>query len=195
MKINSIDEIAIALKEIGDLQQKKISLNAEANLELSEYQAKITSIQEKFANRVNPLDEQIADLATAITAYANKNRKALLGKDEKNKSRKFSTGTIGYRKNPDSVTTKMTQKYLKTILDKNNLTTAYDNFCKKLTKIFLKVKIELDKTTILQEKNQAKAKSLINVEIADDSETFYIKPNLADIDFEMEFPVETKKAA
>ena len=195
MNITSTEEIVSSLKEIGDLQQQKISLNAEANLELSEHQAKITSIQEKFANKINPLDEQIAALATSITAYANKNRKALLGEDEKKKSVEFTTGTIGYRKNPASVTTKMTDKYLKSILEKNNLTSAFENFSKKLSKIFLNLKVALDKNDILQEKNREKAKLLIKVEIDDDSETFYIKPNLADIDFEMEFPVETKKAA
>ena len=196
MIINSRDDIASALKAIGDIQQKKIDLNAKADLELSEHQTKITSIQEKFALQINPLDEQIAALATSITAYANKNRKALLGEDEKKKSVEFTTGTIGYRKNPASVMTKMTEKYLKSILEKNNLTTAVENISKKLSKIFLNFKIELNKKEILQEKNQEKAKALIDVKIDDDSETFYIKPNLVGIDDnEMEFPVETKKAA
>lgn len=172
-KFESVTEVESAIKDIGDLQREKSELENSAN-------SKIQALQEELAKEIEPLNGKINSIAYGVKAFSDKNRASLM-KDKK--SLEMPTGTIAYRSKPARVLTKFTQKYLAAILEKNGLTKYYEGVVKKFEKIFLNVKLELDKTSILN--NQEKAGELIDVEIENDVERFYIKPNTVDTEIEL----------
>jgi phage host-nuclease inhibitor protein Gam len=181
-RIGSIPELEAAIGEVGAIQGDISTLNNTANEE-------IKKITDKLALDLEPLKSDLQAVSHGIKSFCDANKDVLFEKDSK--TRKFLTGEISYRKLKDAVITKMTQKALEEILEKNNLLTPYRNFVIKLAKIFLSVKIELDKNNILKKENQEKAKTLIDVKIRDDAEGFYIKP--AGVETEIE--IEVEKAA
>ena len=177
--LNSTSELEVAIGEVADIQRDIAKLKDEADEE-------IKKITDELALKLEPLSNDLQSVSHGIKTYCDANKETLFDKDTK--TRKFLTGEISYRKLKDAVTTKMTQKFLEEILEKNNLLAPYRNFVLKLAKIFLTVKIELDKNNILKKENQEDAKSKIDVKIRDDAEGFYIKP--AGVETEIEFEVE-----
>jgi phage host-nuclease inhibitor protein Gam len=173
----STSELEMAIGEVADIQRDIAKLNDEAN-------ADIKKITDELALKLEPLKSELQSVSHGIKSYCDANKESLFEKDSKTK--KFLTGEISYRKLKDAVITKMTQKALEEILEKNNLLSPYRNFVIKLAKIFLTVKIELDKNNILKQENQEKAKTLIDVKIRDDAEGFYIKPAGVETEIEME---------
>ncbi|HRG77845.1 MAG TPA: host-nuclease inhibitor Gam family protein, partial [Leptospiraceae bacterium] len=84
------------------------------------------------------------------------------------------TGDISYRSAKPSVGTNSSKKLIDSILEANNLLDVRDKFVKKMDKVFIRTKLELNKDAILE--NPSTAKTVTGVEVADGEESFYIKP-------------------
>jgi phage host-nuclease inhibitor protein Gam len=65
-------------------------------------------------------------------------------------------------------------KLVEKILDENDLSAWWAKIVIKLSKVFLRVKLELDKEACLKNKETAREK--LGIEFNEDEEKFYIKP-------------------
>lgn len=166
-------ELEKAIKEIGDLQREKNELENKAN-------DTIQSIQEALATSIAPIDQRIKSLAKGVKIFVDATRAQLIAPDKK--SVDLPTGTIAYRAKPPSVTTKSTEKLIQTILEKANLVESTNRLKAKLSKVFLRMKIELDKDGALK---KAQSAPEYGIEIEDETERFYIRPNTIDTEMEV----------
>jgi phage host-nuclease inhibitor protein Gam len=146
----------------------------------SEIQDRISVLEDELKEAVIPMDEQIQQLANAIKGYVDDNRESLFPSD--GKTLKLITGTISFRKLAASVKTRMSQKVLEKILASHNLLEFYHKATEKFASVYLRLKVELNKDQILADPLTAKKK--IGVEISDETERMYIKPNELDSEIE-----------
>jgi len=146
----------------------------------SEVQDKISVLEEELKDQVLPLDEQIQALANSIKDYVDSHREDLFPSD--GKTLKLITGTISFRKLAASVKTRMSQKVLEKILASHNLLEFYHKATEKFASVYLRLKLELNKDQILAD--PLRAKKEIGVEISDETERMYIKPNELDSEIE-----------
>jgi phage host-nuclease inhibitor protein Gam len=72
------------------------------------------------------------------------------------------------------VKTKSSTKLVDKILEQNEMSDWWAKIVIKLSKVFLRVKLELDKDACLKNKNFAKEK--LGIEFNETEEKFYIKP-------------------
>lgn len=87
-KLNSLDEVDLALKEIGLAEKELEAIDAKAAKE-------IAAIKERAAKEGEDLRRKIQDTAAKIAAYAEYNKGELF-KDKK--SVELTFGMFGYRK-------------------------------------------------------------------------------------------------
>lgn len=146
----------------------------------SEVQDKISVLEEELKDQVLPLDEQIQALANSIKSFVDAHREDLFPSD--GKTLKLITGTISFRKLAASVKTRMSQKVLEKILASHNLLEFYHKATEKFASVYLRLKLELNKDQILAD--PLRAKKEIGVEISDETERMYIKPNELDSEIE-----------
>lgn len=154
-----------AVKRIGDLQRERTEIK-------SDYDARIAELQNELAEKLSPIDSEIKKITLSLQAYCDK-RKDIFFVNKK--SLELPTGILSYRKSPPSVATSSTKKLLDSILEKNNLLEQKNKFQAKLDKVFLRMKVELDKEAIL--KNPEKAFEKTGIKVSDNEEYFYITPN------------------
>jgi phage host-nuclease inhibitor protein Gam len=165
------DAVTIAIKELGDTNRKREKIK-------SEYDAKIAVLQNELQEKISPLEEQINLIGLSLENYFEK-RKDLFFNDKK-KSIEFTTGVVGYRKNPDYVEGKFTKKILDGILNRNSLLAAVETFEKKMSKVFLRVKLELNKEAILLDPK--KALKVTGLKVKEGEDNFYVTPNETNIE-------------
>ncbi len=106
-KIESLDDVNMALKDIGLAQKELDAIDAKAN-------AEIAKIKEKALKDGESLRTKITESASKIQSYAEYNKDELF-KDAK--SLELSFGKIGYRKSTKISVKKTTLEMLKRLLD------------------------------------------------------------------------------
>ena len=110
-KIESLDDVNMALKDIGLAQKELDAIDAKAN-------AEIAKIKEKALKDGESLRTKITESASKIQAYAEYNKDELF-KDAK--SIELSFGKISYRKSTKISVKKTTLDMLKKLLDGRKL--------------------------------------------------------------------------
>lgn len=110
-KIESLDDVNMALKDIGLAQKELDAIDAKAN-------AEIAKIKEKTLKDGESLRTKITESASKIQSYAEYNKDELF-KDAK--SIELSFGKIGYRKSTKISVKKTTLEMLKKLLDGRKL--------------------------------------------------------------------------
>ena len=113
-KIESLDDVNMALKDIGLAQKELDAIDAKANVE-------IAKIKEKALKDGESLRTKITESASKIQSYAEYNKDELF-KDAK--SIELSFGKIGYRKSTKISVKKTTLEMLKRLLDGRRLELA-----------------------------------------------------------------------
>lgn len=168
------DDIAPAIGRIAELNREKDSLESKAN-------EKINAIQEALSADLKPLLDEIKKISLSVKQYVDKNRTKLFLDDAK--TVKLETGDIAYRSGKPSVATNSTEKVINEILDRNDLTDVKTKFDKKMAKVYLRTKLELNKDAILENPDEAFEKT--GVGIKEGAERFYIKPYATNTEMEV----------
>ncbi len=132
----------------------------------------ILILQQELADQIEPLKQEIKKISLSVKKFVDANREKLF-KDEV-KTIKLETGDISYRSSGKKVGVNSSQKLIDSILADNNLTNVRDKFVKKMDKVFIRTKLELNKDAVLE--NPDTAKTVTGVEVAEGEESFYIKP-------------------
>jgi phage host-nuclease inhibitor protein Gam len=132
----------------------------------------ILILQQELADQIKPLADEIKKISLSIKKFTDANREKLF--KDGDKTIKLETGDISYRSAKPSVGTNSSKKLIESILEANNLLDVRDKFVKKMDKVFIRTKLELNKDAILE--NPSTAKTVTGVEVADGEESFYIKP-------------------
>lgn len=173
---NDRNDLTTAVGLLGDLRSERDKYAGEA-------QTKITKIQEELQDKIGPLDAKISHITAGIVHFV-KNQKANLFPDPEYKTHKLTTGSLQIRKVPASVKTRTSTAFLEKILDKTGLLKAFTSLSEKLSKNFLRIKLELNKEAILADPINAKSK--IGIEFNEESERLYIRPDSIDIEIDTE---------
>ena len=158
-------DLSPAIAEIARLNSEIKSLEDTANQVISE-------IQQKLAEQIEPLKQEIKKISLSIKRYTDDNREKLFKEGEK--TIKLETGDISYRSAGKAVGVNSSVKLIESILEQNNLLEARNKFVKKMDKVFLRTKLELNKDAILAKPESAK--QITGVDVVDGAESFYIKP-------------------
>lgn len=95
MRLQSRDDVEVAIKQIGDLQRQLEQTAIEQNNELA-------AITEKFAPKLTALKEQIEPVQQAVQAWCESRRDELT-QNGKTKTGSFNTGEVQWRQRPPSV--------------------------------------------------------------------------------------------
>jgi phage host-nuclease inhibitor protein Gam len=148
------------------------SLRRERDTKAADLNERISELQIELAEAIEPFDRKIAHLASGVKYFADQNKAKLL--EGESKTIKLPTGHLSYRSQPISVKTKSSTKLVDKILEQNEMSDWWAKIVIKLSKVFLRVKLELDKDACLKNKNFAKEK--LGIEFNETEEKFYIKP-------------------
>ncbi len=152
--LQTADEVASAIKTIGDLEREMVRLST---LQADEK----ARIDELFTPQINGLKEQIKPLQQAVQAYCESRRDELTN-GGKQKTAYFNTGEVQWRVKPPSVGVK-----------------GLDNVLESLRNLglfrFIRSKDELNKEALLAEPDVAR--SISGITIREGVEEFVIKPN------------------
>lgn len=95
VRLQSRDDVEVAIKQIGDLQRQLEQTAINQNNELA-------SITEKYAPILTALKEQIEPIQTAVQAWCESRRDELT-QNGKTKTGSFNTGEVQWRQRPPSV--------------------------------------------------------------------------------------------
>ncbi|MCR8647669.1 host-nuclease inhibitor Gam family protein [Leptospira interrogans] len=168
-------ELADAIQSYGVKQREK-------NRIVSQYNDKMSELQTKLREETKILDEDCYLLGVRIKHFCDENRKSLF--ESGSKTQKLTTGSVSYRDIPAFVKTKLTSTLLEKILTSSTLEKHYKKFIERCGKVFLRVKIELDKDGILSD--PVRAKKEFGIEVEAKRERFYIKPTELDAEVEVD---------
>ena len=160
MKFGSITDIELGLNEIAKSEAQIAKMEAAMN-------GKINSIKEKFNDDSRELRAESDLLRSEVEVYCIKNKFEF----DKQRTKEFTIGAIGFRTNPPKVQL-LNRKY--------NLKTALELIKRVFTGSYVRVKEEIDKETILADYSQKKIndESLAGVGLKiDQDETFFIDIN------------------
>nr|DAV17647.1 MAG TPA: host-nuclease inhibitor protein [Caudoviricetes sp.] len=148
------DEVAIAIKQIGDLEREQVRLST---LQADEKVA----VDEKYTEKLTALKEQVKPLQKAVQAFCE-SRRLELTNGGKQKTAYFTTGEMQWRAKPPAVLAKGIDSILESL---RNLGLFR----------FIRTKEELNKEAMLAEPEVAR--SISGVTIREGVEEFVIKPN------------------
>ncbi|HEH9663699.1 host-nuclease inhibitor protein Gam [[Haemophilus] felis] len=95
VRLQSRDDVELAIKQIGDLQRQLEQTAIEQNNELA-------AITEKYAPKLTALKEQIEPVQQAVQAWCESRRDELT-QNGKTKTGSFNTGEVQWRQRPPSV--------------------------------------------------------------------------------------------
>ncbi|OOR97167.1 host-nuclease inhibitor protein Gam [Canicola haemoglobinophilus] len=95
VRLQSRDDVELAIKQIGDLQRQLEQTAIEQNNELA-------TITEKYAPKITALKEQIEPVQQAVQAWCESRRDELT-QNGKTKTGVFNTGEVQWRQRPPSV--------------------------------------------------------------------------------------------
>ncbi|EKO89687.1 Gam-like protein [Leptospira interrogans serovar Grippotyphosa str. 2006006986] len=156
-----------AVEYIGEQMLEKDRL-------VNEAESKIAAIRSELEEVLYPVQSKIEHVTSGVAFFVKKNREELFP-DSNLKTCKMISGSIQFRKIPASVKTKGTAKFFEKILAANGLLQRFNDWAAKLSNVFIRVSIELNKEAILAEPLRAKQK--LGVEINEEKERLYIKPS------------------
>ncbi|AXR68261.1 host-nuclease inhibitor Gam family protein [Leptospira mayottensis] len=159
-------ELEAGMEYMGEQMLEKERLVNEANQEISQ-------IRSKLEEALYPIQSKIDHVTSGIAYFVQKNREELFP-DPNLKTCKLISGTLNYRKTPASVRTKASVKLFEKILAENGLLQLYNEWVARLSKVFIRAKLELNKDSIIADPLAAHQK--IGVELNEESERLYIKP-------------------
>lgn len=170
------NDVSKAIKDLGDHQRSIQELEIETDKQIAE-------LTESLSKKKYPLNEKINVLAHSIKHYSDTNREELF---PELKTFDFLTGKISYRNGKLSVTTKLTGKFLQKLFGASNskLNISFKILTILCEKIYLKIGFDIDKSKILDSKENIDAAKKLGYEVETGKERFYIKP------FETEKEVE-----
>ncbi|MEM7295673.1 MAG: host-nuclease inhibitor Gam family protein [Pseudomonadota bacterium] len=143
-----------AIREIGDLNREVLRIE-------TQMQDEIAALQSKYGDLVEPLKAQIEAKQEGLKMFCEVNRDRLT-KGGKVKFHRFATGEVSWRLRPARVT----------IRGKDAVILAIKSA--SLSEKFLRVKEELNKEAMLEERGLAAA--LLGVTIGSDGEDFIVEP-------------------
>jgi phage host-nuclease inhibitor protein Gam len=149
----SKDDLIACLARYGTLARKRARMKADTD-------DRIASLQQTLGHAVEPLDAELKEFERAIAAYCEANRAALTN-DNKVKTCQLTTGIIGWRQRPPSVTVRTADLVIETL--------------KKLgLEKFVRQKEEINKDAILESPDDARG--IAGLSINTGVEDFYIQP-------------------
>ena len=122
-KIESLEQVNLALRDIGQAEKELALIDAKANEEISKLKEK--ALKEGEENR-----KFITETVAKIQSYAEYNKSELF-KDTK--SLELAFGKIGYRKSTKISVKKTTVELLKSLLGQNRLTLESTSDAEKKT--------------------------------------------------------------
>ncbi|MDI7213802.1 host-nuclease inhibitor Gam family protein [Leptospira santarosai] len=160
-------ELEAGMEYMGEQILEKERLVNEAN-------QKISQIRSELEETLYPIQSKIDHVTSGIAYYVQKNREELFP-DANVKTCKLISGTLNYRKTPASVRTKASVKLFEKILAENGLLQLYNEWIARLSKVFIRAKLELNKDSIIADPLAAHQK--IGVELNEEKERLYIKPS------------------
>ena len=148
------DEVALAIKQIGDLEREQVRLTTQQADEKA-------AVDEKYTAQLTTLKEQVKPLQKAVQAFCE-SRRLELTNGGKQKTAYFTTGEMQWRAKPPAVLAKGIDSILESL---RNLGLFR----------FIRTKEELNKEAMLAEPEVAR--SISGVTIREGVEEFVIKPN------------------
>lgn len=154
LNLQTQDEVALAIKEIGDLERERVRLTT---LQADEKAA----IDEKYTAQLTALKDKVNPLQKAVQAYCESRRDELTN-GGKQKTAYFNTGEVQWRMKPPAVKISSVSKVIEAIKNTGFLQ-------------FLRVKEEINKEALLAEPKMAR--SISGISIRENEEEFVIKPN------------------
>lgn len=160
-------ELEAGMEYMGEQMLEKERLVNEAN-------QKISQIRSELEETIYPIQAKIDHVTSGIAYFVQKNREELFP-DPNLKTCKLISGTLNYRKTPASVRTKASVKLFEKILAENGLLQLYNDWIARLSKVFIRAKLELNKDSIIADPLAAHQK--IGVELNEEKERLYIKPS------------------
>ncbi|EKO49704.1 Gam-like protein [Leptospira kirschneri str. 200801925] len=160
-------ELEAGMEYMGEQMLERDRLVNEAN-------QKISQIRSELEETVYPIQAKIDHVTSGIAYFVQKNREELFP-DPNLKTCKLISGTLNFRKTPASVRTKTSVKLLERILAENGLLQLYNDWIARLSKVFIRAKLELNKDSIIADPLAAHQK--IGVELNEEKERLYIKPS------------------
>ncbi|EMJ94857.1 host-nuclease inhibitor Gam family protein [Leptospira alstonii] len=160
-------ELEAGMEYMGEQMLEKERLVNEAN-------QKISQIRSELEETIYPIQAKIDHVTSGIAYFVQKNREELFP-DPNLKTCKLISGTLNFRKTPASVRTKASVKLFEKILAENGLLQLYNDWIARLSKVFIRAKLELNKDSIIADPLAAHQK--IGVELNEEKERLYIKPS------------------
>ncbi|SUT94628.1 Mu-like prophage host-nuclease inhibitor protein Gam [[Actinobacillus] rossii] len=154
MNLQTADDVALAIKQIGDLEREQVRLST---LQADEKAA----IDEKYTEKLTALKEQVKPLQKAVQAYCESRRDALTN-GGKQKTAYFTTGEVQWRAKPPAVIVRGIDVILESLRNSGLFR-------------FIRTKEELNKEAMLAEPDIARL--IDGVTIREGVEEFVIKPN------------------
>lgn len=142
------------IREIGDLNRDALRIEAEMN-------DKIAALQQEYGDRVAPIREAAAAKTEGLKMFCEVNRDRLTGSG-KVKYHRFATGEISWRLRPAKVSIRGITDVIEAIK------------AAKLGKRFIRVKEEINKEAMLEDR--AMAGAIKGVTIGSDGEDFIVEP-------------------
>lgn len=163
---NSQDDLIACIARIGELEREKMRMTAEAD-------DKITEIKQSLGHGIEPLSGEIEAVQRAVQSYAETNRDKLTN-GGKTKTVPFTTGEIGWRQRPPSVSVRAADAVIETL--------------KKLGFArFVRTKEEVNKEAILAEPDAARG--IAGLTVNSGIEDFFVVP------YDSRDTAEARKAA
>ncbi|KXZ27114.1 nuclease inhibitor [Leptospira santarosai] len=162
---------AVAL--LGEIKRERDRVKSEVDDQISQ-------LTTQLQTDLTPLDVKIQHIVSGIKLYVDEHKDELFPDPEYNC--KLPTGELKLRKVPASVKTRASAKLFERILSENNLLERFIALATKLTGLYLRIKLELNKDQILSEPLRAMKK--IGIDLNEETERLYITPSEIDAEIE-----------
>ncbi|MCG6191784.1 host-nuclease inhibitor Gam family protein [Leptospira sp. FAT2] len=173
-RYRNLAEIAQAIQQLGETKRERERIKSRTDDE-------IAKLQLDLQDQMFPFDLKIQHIASGIKFFVD-HHKTELFPDPEYRTCKFATGSLKLRRVPPSVKTRGTAKLFERILSENGLLEKFSNLIAKLSNVYLRVKLELNKEQILAEPLRAMQK--IGIEFNEEAERLYIAPNETELEIE-----------
>ncbi|WP_078125676.1 host-nuclease inhibitor Gam family protein [Leptospira alexanderi] len=167
-------DLTQAIAQLGEIKRERDSVKSEVD-------DKISQLTTQLQTDLTPLDVKIQHIVSGIKLYVDKNKDELFP-DPEYKTCKLPTRELKLRKVPPSVKTRASAKLFEKILSENGLLEKFNALTSKLSGLFLRIKLELNKDQILSEPLRASKK--IGIELNEETERLYITPSEIDVEIE-----------
>ncbi|MFQ3857118.1 host-nuclease inhibitor Gam family protein [Leptospira kirschneri] len=173
-RYNTRADLTQAIAQLGEIKRERDRVKSEVDDQISQ-------LTTQLQTELTPLDVKIQHIVSGIKLYVDQNKGELFP-DPEYKTCKLPTGELKLRKVPASVKTRASEKLFEKILSENGLLEKFNALTTKLTGLYLRIKLGLNKELILSE--PLKAIKKIGIDLNEETERLYITPS--EIDSEIE---------